>query len=440
MMTAFEELPDGVLLDILSRLSTKQVSRVGLLCRRLYVICKDELKRRSSLIVTSRNPEENFESLNGDCNAFMFGSDSINASFPQTLHLLRISLVNIRYLRLHYCDGINDENVFFVGKYLPNLKKLWISDMGLTDEGLSILFTHCDVLETLILGAFQMNGSCFKYLPPLKNFTIEHFEFDSQCFELLSKRLTNTLEKFSFYFYFHKHYESFNDWILEKFLNHFPKLKTFKWYCNPTLFDYRTIDGEIAYPSFYFFLSTINEIEELALSYCPTLPLQQLRHLPKFYSLKSLSVGFYNDTSDDCFAELVSKFPNLERLHFSASRLDTFVKSIDAIKHLHSLRELSLQYQGFQQELQLLFDCKSLRKLKITGFDNKQFIDFIDFAKNNERSDAPLEVELIMQIKERIEGFENETVKLKVQTSNTVEACRSVDSNWSWVDSAIIVD
>ncbi|RWS23034.1 hypothetical protein B4U80_13446 [Leptotrombidium deliense] len=401
-----ESLPDCVLLMIFSHLTITEIGVALNVCKRWNELCFWEIKRRKTLFIAGSEVQE---SNDGKFMMSLFNQrDLLSVEFSFAIDLLKIVLQDIRSLALCDTNGFKDENLYLVGKYLPNLKKLWLEEHEVSDESLAALFTYCSNLESLILCAPHITGSCFRFLPPLKQFISSDFNFEEENIETLYERVSPTLKAFGFFFF---------DSGFESLCQMSKNLQTLRIDC----IEITKQDT----PAFVTFLKSLHRIEKLFIFDFPLLLTEDLESLPTYLSIKSLFLEFHDKNTDENFALILSKFPNLEKLEFhihcrESKDLQLF-NTLQALLNLSKLRELSIDYNIYADFVTSLLNCQTLRKLQI-HIRRHGFLDLWYFLKPFQRKGALLHLDIVKETAETLQGAIVSKPNLIISVTDYVES------------------
>ncbi|RWS24767.1 hypothetical protein B4U80_13852 [Leptotrombidium deliense] len=188
-----DSLPNCVLLIIISHLSIKQISFTLTVSKRWKDLCLWAIERRKSLVITGRR----FRETDDQVISYFNQKDVLSIRFPIAIDSFKNLFREIRSLALGYTNSFENKHLYLVGKYLPNLKKLWLEDHNVTDDSLTELFQHCGKLETLMLHAPFITGSCFRFLPTIKHFRFYGCCFENENIEILYETLSSDLKTFA---------------------------------------------------------------------------------------------------------------------------------------------------------------------------------------------------------------------------------------------------
>ncbi|RWS22119.1 hypothetical protein B4U80_11703 [Leptotrombidium deliense] len=409
MSTSLELLADDVLLNVISFLSYTDATALRGSSRRFRELCDRQLKSRLILVDSSENgfnfTQRAYKRTNFDSNV------AINVKYEKLLNLFESTLPNIRTLCLHEVEGIRDDNVHKIADSLRNLNYLWLYRLyrHLTDKGLSQLFLRCKKLQKLALHFLDINGSCFRDIPPVKSLSISsHWNLDADSYIALCSRLANTLESFSFD-------NLYGTEINKNLLRKIPKLKSVEI----------TIHKSADFVPCLREITTHDQIDELSLNTIAEVSGENLLSIPFFIKITSVSLIFDSRISDEDLMKIIQRFPNVTDLSLNINDegyygamyrgmdvdkvFPEYQKTVDVIRDLKNLENLSLIFDKsshfktrVDRYCDTLFSCRLLKRFKLGCLNDCELHAICDYLStfSFEGCNRKFEVELFTSSKE----------------------------------------
>ncbi|RWS00315.1 hypothetical protein B4U79_18687 [Dinothrombium tinctorium] len=355
------DLNDVELLHVMKFLSPKDLYSFSRVCKRFAILFRIKVRSNRSLININRHLTASLLNMSM---IKMYKSRitpyvEISIDYRKLLNTLILHMQHIESLWLDGCIDINDNNVYLVGDYLPNLRNLWLFNLNVSDRGLETLFKFSPRLRRLALKSLDVHGKCFQTINSelISLSILLCWGPDNEGQRIITNKLSESLQELIIV---NKGFQGDN--VANNVIDKFSKIETLilRVRINPaTVLRLRQL------PNLRHLQLFLDEIRPREVAFFHTMN-----------NIKSLHLEF-GSASDQSLAQVLLRFPNVEVLNIrSETRPESTTEQIDAICNLQLLKKLTITtFRIFEngEQFSRLANCEQLHSVKI-GYVHRECV------------------------------------------------------------------